>query len=279
VAYDRRDIFLGLRKCVHRRQHDRAIDAETVMKRALDLVIAFLAIVVLSPLLAIISLLVFASDWHSPFYRGSRVGRHGKPFRMIKFRSMRLGADKSGVMSTAGDDNRITVVGRFIRRYKLDELPQLLNIIRGEMSFVGPRPNVAPDVALYSADERHLLDARPGITDLSSIVFSDEGDILRGSTNPDRSYNLLIRPWKSRLGLHYIRHQSLRLDLELITLTAIAGFSKQRALAGVERILVRTHADPDLIRVSRRQEALKPSLPPGVQVDGWERHLTYTGAQ
>ncbi len=248
------------------------------MKRALDLVVAGLAVVVLSPVLGVISFLVFMSDWHSPFYRGTRVGRRGRPFRMVKFRSMRVNADKTGVMSTAGNDTRITAVGRILRRYKLDELPQLMNILRGEMSFVGPRPNVPSEVALYSTEERELLSVRPGITDLASIVFSDEGDILHGSADPDRDYNLLIRPWKSRLGLHYVRHRSLRLDVELIVLTGYAITSKARALEGVIRILQRTGADPELIRIARRQEALKPALPPGVTPELWERHLTYERA-
>jgi lipopolysaccharide/colanic/teichoic acid biosynthesis glycosyltransferase len=249
------------------------------VKRALDLAAAAVAIVVLSPVLAIISALVFASDWHSPFYRGTRVGRGGRPFRMIKFRSMRVNADRSGVMSTAGNDSRITAVGRVLRRYKLDELPQLVNILRGEMSFVGPRPNVPTEVALYSDDERALLSVRPGITDLASIVFSDEGEILRGSADPDRDYNLLIRPWKSRLGLHYVRRRSLRLDVELIYLTAVALSSKARALEGVARILIRTGADAELIRVARRQDALTPALPPGVTPERWEHHLTYERAR
>jgi lipopolysaccharide/colanic/teichoic acid biosynthesis glycosyltransferase len=245
------------------------------LKRALDLILATAALVVLSPLIVVVCALIFLQDGHSPFYVGRRVGRDLRNFPMMKFRSMRVAADRSGVMSTAGDDRRITRIGQFVRRYKLDELPQLLNILRGDMSFVGPRPNVASEVALYSDQERQLLTVRPGITDIASIVFSDEGEILRGSANPDRDYNLLIRPWKSRLGLHYVQNRSLFLDLRLIWLTAVAVASKPSALRGVHQILMRTNADPELIRVALRETPLSPTLPPGVTEESWERHLTY----
>ena len=245
------------------------------MKRLIDLVVALVALVILSPLLLIVSLLILLQDQHSPFYIGKRVGRGLRPFGMVKFRSMRINADKSGVASTAADDRRITRLGTFIRRFKIDELPQLWNIVRGEMSFVGPRPNVASEVDLYSPEERRLLDVRPGITDFASIVYSDEGEILRGSTNPDRDYNMLIRPGKSRLGLHYVTHRSIFVDLALIGLTACAIVDKARALRGVCWLLERTGAAPELIRKASRQDSLRPELPPGVTSDTWESHLTY----
>ena len=131
------------------------------------------------------------------------------------------------------------------------------------MSLVGPRPQVAREVQIYSPVERTLLDVRPGITDLASIVFADEGDILAGRPDPDLAYNQLIRPWKSRLGLLYVRQRSLRLDLELIWLTALALASRARALAGVQRMLARLDADAQIRRVARREDPLVPYPPPG----------------
>jgi lipopolysaccharide/colanic/teichoic acid biosynthesis glycosyltransferase len=194
---------------------------------------------------------------------------------MVKLRSMVMEADRTGVRSTAGDDRRITPIGRFARRFKLDELPQLWNVLKGDMSFVGPRPNVTTEVELYSAEERGLLTVRPGITDFASIVFADEGEILRGSKDPDRDYNLLIRPWKSRLGLHYIRTWSLRLDVRLILLTVAGAFSRRRTLSAVQRLLARTPTPADLIRVAGRTDPLVPTPPPGVGEADWEKHLTY----
>ena len=245
------------------------------MKRILDLVGAICASLILAPLAIVLAVLTFLQDGNSPFYVGRRVGRGGKDFGMVKFRTMVRNADRSGVMSTAEDDLRITRLGHLMRRFKLDELPQLYNILRGDMSFVGPRPNVLSEVKLYSEVECELLSVRPGLTDFASIVFSDEGTILKGSTNPDRDYNLLIRPWKNRLGLHYICVRTVVVDVRLIWLTALAVFSKRRALEGVEQLLVETQANEELVRVSRREEPLKATLPPGVTEETWEKHLTY----
>jgi len=246
-----------------------------MIKRTFDFTVAAFALLLFSPVLLIISLLIVLEDRGSPFYRGQRVARDFGTFRMVKFRSMVTDADRAGVMSTAGDDARITRIGGLLRRFKLDELPQLFNILRGEMSFVGPRPNVATEVALYSEEERRLLSVRPGVTDFASIVFSDEGDILEGSSDPDRDYNLLIRPWKSRLGLQYVDHRSFGLDIRLIIQTMLAILSKERALTRVSGILERTGADPDLVKVCRREEPLLPAMPPGVTPETWERHLTF----
>jgi lipopolysaccharide/colanic/teichoic acid biosynthesis glycosyltransferase len=243
------------------------------MKRSLDLILALLALVILLPVAIVIAALIWSQDRKSPFYVASRMGKGGKPFKMVKFRSMVLHADRIGGASTSANDRRITPLGAFIRRYKIDELPQLWNISVGEMSFVGPRPNVASDVALYSDEEDGLLSGRPGITDLSSIVFSDEAEILRGSSDPDLSYNLLIRPWKSRLGLHYLRTRSLWMDLRILYLTGLAIAAKSRALAGVQRILEATGADSELRRVAARKEPLVESLPPGVTSATWQSHL------
>jgi lipopolysaccharide/colanic/teichoic acid biosynthesis glycosyltransferase len=232
-------------------------------KRAFDLLLSAAALLAFLPLLAATAVAVWLSDRHSPFFGGLRAGRAGRPFRMWKFRSMRPDAWKSGVNSTAAGDRRITRIGRFLRAAKLDELPQLCNVLAGEMSLVGPRPQVPADVALYTAEERRLLEARPGITDLASIVFSDEGRILAGSADPDLLYNQRIRPWKSRLALLSLEHAGLRADAEILWWTAVALFSRPRALAGVERLLARWDADPLLRGVARRTAPLTPYPPPG----------------
>jgi lipopolysaccharide/colanic/teichoic acid biosynthesis glycosyltransferase len=182
---------------------------------------------------------------------------------MVKLRSMRIGADKSGVDSTSAGDSRITPVGHFIRRYKLDELTQLWNVLIGDMSLVGPRPNVERETRLYTEIEQRLLTVKPGITDYASIDFADEGDILQGQPDPDLAYNQLIRPWKSRLGLFYIEQRSLVLDLKLIFLTAVTIVSREKALRAVTQDLERRGAPADLVRVARRIDRLVPHAPPG----------------
>ena len=233
------------------------------MKRLFDITVSLIGLILASPIIIIFMILVWLQDFHSPFYIPPRVGKKMKIFYMVKLRSMVVGADKSGVDSTSGDDKRITWVGRLIRKCKLDELTQLWNVLWGQMSIVGPRPNVEREVNLYTEEEKHLLDVCPGITDLSSIVFSDEGDILAGSDDPDLRYNQVIRPWKSRLGLLYIENQSFILDIKIIILTAFAIISKPVALRGVNKILKKIDADPELIKVALRQEELYPFPPPG----------------
>jgi lipopolysaccharide/colanic/teichoic acid biosynthesis glycosyltransferase len=233
------------------------------MKRLLDILASFFGLVLLSPVLLFFLLLIWLQDFHSPFYIAPRVGRDGKIFQMVKLRSMIVGADKSGVDSTAKDDNRITWVGRLIRRYKLDEFSQLWNVLWGQMSLVGPRPNVKRDVELYTEEERNLLNVRPGITDFSSIVFSDEGEILAGCEDPDLRYNQIIRPWKSRLGLLYIKKRGILLDFKIIVLTLIAILSKPRALRMLQEILKKSGAEDQLLRVALREEMLQPYPPPG----------------
>ena len=223
-------------------------------------------LIVASPLLAAATAAIYFYDWHSPFYLATRVGRGGRTFRMAKFRSMIVNADKVGGSSTSATDRRITPVGAFVRRYKLDELPQFWNVLLGHMSVVGPRPNVPDGVAVYTAVERHLLDLRPGVTDLASIVFADEGEILRGHADADLAYDQLIRPWKSRLGLLYVEHASTSLAVRIVWLTFVALLSRRRALAGVVDILQRLRAPEDLIRVARRDQTLVPALPPGVEL-------------
>lgn len=191
------------------------------------------------------------------------MARGGGGFRMVKLRSMIVDAHKTGVNSTSDTDQRITPIGRFIRRYKLDEIMQLWNVLKGDMSLVGPRPQVQTDASLYTYEEKLMLTVRPGITDLASIVFSDEGDILGGSESPDLLYNQIIRPWKSRLALLSIERSTVWLNLRIILLTAIAIVSRPVALRGVQRILEEWGADPLLRRMAARQDRLLPYPPPG----------------
>ena len=234
-----------------------------MVKRIIDIFCSALGLVAVAPVMLPAMALVWLQDRHSPFYIADRVGLRGKPFRMVKLRSMVINADRTGVDSTSANDNRITAVGHFIRRFKLDELSQLWNVLIGDMSLVGPRPNVAGEVSRYTDTEAGLLDANPGITDISSIIFSDEGDILSASEDPDLDYNRLIRPWKSRMGLFYIEKQNLFLDLALIALTLFAIISKRRALAALSDILRRLDAPDELITVASRRNALLPHAPPG----------------
>lgn len=233
------------------------------MKRLFDIILSSVGLIAASPILLPVMFLVWWEDKHSPFYIAPRVARGNGEFKMVKLRSMVINADKSGVDSTSSSDRRITGVGRFIRRYKLDELSQLWNVLIGDMSLVGPRPNVRRDVDLYTAEEMLLLSARPGITDFSSIVFADEGDILKDSTDPDLDYNQLIRPWKSRLGLLYVERRNLLIDCQLVALTALAIVSRQRALQGVKSLVERLTSDKQLIEVCGRTSKLVPYPPPG----------------
>jgi len=234
------------------------------MKRGLDLLASGVALVLLSPLLAVLAIAIYLQDYHSPFYVAPRVGKGERLFRMVKFRSMVVRADSTGVDSTAGDDPRITRLGAFVRRFKLDEIPQLSNVLSGSMSFVGPRPNVERETRLYTTDEKRLLSIRPGITDLASIVFADESDILRGSEDPDLRYNQIIRPWKSRLGLLYVdAPYSVSLDIKILWLTVVAAIDRQSALAGVRQIANSLGADETLLKVISRTAPLLSAAPPG----------------
>jgi lipopolysaccharide/colanic/teichoic acid biosynthesis glycosyltransferase len=220
-------------------------------KRLLDILVAAAGLVVTAPLLAVLVLLAGMDG--PPIYRGIRVGRGNRDFRMFKLRTMSVTAEAAGGTSTSRTDPRITRFGRFLRRWKLDELPQLVNVLLGDMSMVGPRPNTRRGgVDRYTVEELGLLEVRPGITDLSSIVFSDEGDILEGAADPDLRYDRLIRPWKSRLGLLYIEHRTLAADMRIIALTVIAIVSKPLALRGVQAVLEDWDADEQLRTVCRR---------------------------
>jgi lipopolysaccharide/colanic/teichoic acid biosynthesis glycosyltransferase len=233
------------------------------MKRLFDLIASASGLLGAAPVLLPVMVLVWLQDFHSPLYIAPRVGRGGRVFRMIKLRSMVVNADRTGVDSTGASDRRITGVGRLIRRYKLDELTQLWNVLTGDMSVVGPRPNVKRETELYTSVERRLLDVKPGITDFSSIVFSDEGEILRDQPDADIAYNQLIRPGKSLLGLFYVDHGSILVDLRLCWLTVVAIVSRQRALDGVTTLLRELEAPEELLEIASRKSRLMPMPPPG----------------
>jgi len=234
------------------------------MKRIFDILFSFFGLLFMSPILVVFMYLIYRQDKRSPLYIAPRIGKNEKMFNIIKLRSMSINADKNGVNSTSLNDARITPVGYKIRKYKLDEFTQLWNVLIGDMSLVGPRPNVLADTNLYTNVERKLLTVRPGITDFSSIVFSDEGKILENKKDPDLAYNQLIRPWKSRLGLIYIQNQSLLLDVKIIIYTLIAIISKQRALNWSSSQLESLNVDSNVVSISKRKVELYPFPPPGI---------------
>lgn len=233
------------------------------MKRIFDILISFFGLLVSFIIILPVLYLIWAHDKKNPFYIAPRVGKNETIFKMIKLRSMTVGSDKSGVDSTSLDDNRITPIGKFVRQYKLDELTQLWNVLKGDMSIVGPRPNVKSETDLYTDFEKKILKVKPGITDFSSIVFSDEGEILRGKKDPDLEYNQLIRPWKSRLALIYVENITVTLDILIIFHTMVALLSKKRANSWVSEKVKALGADSITVRVALRLDALKPYPPPG----------------
>ncbi len=186
------------------------------MKRLFDVLGSCLGFVLISPLLVVIALQIKREDGGPVFYRGLRVGRGGRVFRIYKFRTMVVNADQIGGPSTADDDRRITRIGKKLRKHKLDELPQVINVFRGEMSLVGPRPEVPYYVNMFTEEEKAILTVRPGITDWASLWNSDEGAILAGSLDPEKTYREKIRPEKIRLQLKYVRERSFWNDLKII---------------------------------------------------------------
>lgn len=188
------------------------------MIRVLDIFFSFLGIVILSPVFLIIYLAICLESKGGGIYAQSRIGQFERVFYLYKFRSMRVGADK-GSLITIGDDNRITKSGKFIRKYKLDELPQLFNVLKGDMSLVGPRPEVAKYVNLYTKEQRKVLDVRPGITDYASIAYADENHILELSDNPEKTYVEQIMPDKIKLNMQYINNHTVKEYFKIIFLT------------------------------------------------------------
>ena len=195
---------------------------QLVLKRAMDIAISGCALAVIWPVLLLIALAIKIDDPGPVFYRQVRVGKDGKEFRIFKFRTMVVDADKKGLAITVGCDNRITRMGRILRKTKLDELAQLINVFIGEMSFVGPRPEVPKYVNMYTPYQRQVLLVRPGITDYASIAYRNENDMLEGAQDPERMYIDVIMPDKIELNMKYLREISPAADIRLILSTIIA---------------------------------------------------------
>jgi lipopolysaccharide/colanic/teichoic acid biosynthesis glycosyltransferase len=196
-------------------------------KRTFDVIVAALGLLVLSPLMVLIALAIRLTSPGPVLFRQTRMGRGLKPFEILKFRTMVADADKLGLPLTAGADPRITPLGRFLRKSKLDELPQLINVIKGDMSIVGPRPEVPKYVELFPQEFAEILQLRPGLTDLASIKYRDESALLAGAADPEHEYQTRVLPDKLELAKEYVERSSLRLDLWLIlrTIARVLRFS------------------------------------------------------
>lgn len=179
------------------------------MIRFFDILFSIIGLVLLSPLFTVLYLLIRIESQGGGFYSQERIGKNGKPFKLFKFRSMRIGSDKKGLITIGEKDNRITKTGFILRKYKLDELPQLWNVFIGDMSLVGPRPEVKKYTDLYTEEQKQVLQVRPGITDWASIKYVDENKILGESKDPDDAYVNLIMPNKIKINMVYIQHQTL----------------------------------------------------------------------
>ncbi len=189
------------------------------MIRFCDIVLSCLGLLLLSPLFVVVAVWIVIDNPGPIFYRQQRVGKDGKDFGLLKFRSMRIGADKESLITIGEHDSRITRAGYYIRKYKLDELPQLWNVLVGDMSLVGPRPEVRKYVDMYTDEQRLVLSVRPGITDYASIEYIDENRLLAQAEDPDRTYIEEIMPAKIALNMRYIEHQTLGEYLKIIFLT------------------------------------------------------------
>ena len=195
-------------------------------KRIFDIIVSLIGLLVLSPLFLIIALAIAVESKGGVFYKQIRIGKNGKPFKLLKFRSMYVGADKKGLLTVSGRDPRITKVGYFIRKFKLDELPQLINVLKGDMSLVGPRPEVPKYVELYTDEQREVLSVRPGITDPASIKYRNENDLLAQAQDPEKFYIEKIMPEKIKISIDYIRKRNFFTDLGVIFKTIFSVFGK-----------------------------------------------------
>lgn len=190
-----------------------------ILKRSFDLVCATIGTLILLPVLVPVAIAIKSDSSGPVFFRQLRVGLHGKPFKIFKFRTMITDAEKRGLQVSSGDDPRITRIGAFLRKYKIDELPQLLNVISGEMSLVGPRPEVPRYVEAFREEYELILSVRPGITDFASLEFKDENELLKAAENPEQKYLSEILPVKIEYYKRYLREQSLLTDIKLICRT------------------------------------------------------------
>ena len=196
------------------------------MKRLFDIILSSLGLLILSPIFAIVAIWIKLDSCGPIFYRQVRVGRYNQDFRIYKFRSMRVGSDKGSLVTIGGRDPRITTSGYFIRKFKIDELPQLINVLIGDMSLVGPRPEVRHYVNYWTPEQMHVLDVRPGITDPASIKFRNENELLEKAENPEKYYIEVIMQEKIRLYLEYVNQHNLFYDLKIIFQTFWAIIAK-----------------------------------------------------
>lgn len=187
-----------------------------MLKRGFDILASLIGLLLLSPFFIFISIAIVINSGFPVFYRQERIGKNELPFSLLKFRTMRKNADKLGLLTVGGRDPRVTPIGYYLRKYKLDELPQLINVLRGDMSLVGPRPEVKKYVDLYTSEQKLVLSVRPGITDLASIRFVNENEILSKSSEPEKTYIEEIMPLKLRLNMRYIRSKSFFKDIFII---------------------------------------------------------------
>jgi lipopolysaccharide/colanic/teichoic acid biosynthesis glycosyltransferase len=197
-----------------------------MLKRSFDLICAGLGLIVLSPILLVISVFIALSSRGGIFYKQRRIGVNGKGFNILKFRTMFIGADKLGLLTVGERDSRVTPIGYYLRKFKLDELPQLINVLIGDMSLVGPRPEVSKYVDLYSENDRIVLSIKPGITDYASIYFRNENEILKLAQDPELKYVQEILPVKLKLNKKYILEKGLFTDFKIILLTLLSIFKK-----------------------------------------------------
>ena len=221
-----------------------------------NFLVAFLLFIIVLPIIIIFSFLIYFEDKSNPIYLGKRVGKNFANFNLFKLRSMNI-TKEVGFQSTSVNDTRILKVGRFIRSTKIDELPQILNVLLGHINFVGPRPNVKDEVNKYVKLEQKLLEFKPGITDFSSIVFSDEGQILSDSTDPDLDYNLLIRPRKNILALLYFQDRNVVSDFYIILLTVFNVFNRKLTLSLIYKFMKKKYRDYDLKFILRDEDLTK----------------------
>lgn len=200
-----------------------------MIKRIFDISFSLVGLLILAPLLLLIALAVSIDSQGGAFYRQLRIGRYGRTFRLFKFRTMRPMSEHSGLLSLGESDPRITRIGAMLRKYKLDELPQLLNVLLGQMSLVGPRPEVPRYVAHYDERQRRVLTVRPGLTDLASLEYFDEGKLLAASPDPEKTYLETILPHKLELALRYVQEQSLATDLRIIGRTLLRILRQEKS--------------------------------------------------
>lgn len=200
------------------------------MKRVFDIAGSLIGLIMLTPLFLVVAIIILSTSKGGIFFRGTRVGQNGKPFRIFKFRSMVKDAEKIGKFNVGDNDDRVTSIGHFLRNTKIDELPQIINVLIGNMSFVGPRPEVQFYVDLYNEDEKQILNSKPGITDWASIAHFDQFEIFTKATDPDEAYLNHIRPLKIKLQLYYIKNKSFLSDIKILYWTIYKVLSRTQRL-------------------------------------------------